>query len=105
VRPSPQAETAHDAEKNGSLKSGARGAVTKGNGCVRGTGAGMRDPCGSEGEAGARLKTWAESDAAGPVMVRSFFFLFFLFASFPIQNSNHLLSLNSNFFVTNIISH
>jgi hypothetical protein len=57
----------------------AHSTVTKGNGCVRGTRAGMRGPCDSEGEAGARLKTWAELAPGGPIRVL-FFFLYFLFS-------------------------
>ena len=65
----------------------AHSTVTKGNGCVRGTRAGMRGPCDSEGEAGARLKTWAELAPGGPIRVILFFLFIFpiFFSFFPLN--------------------
>jgi hypothetical protein len=47
---------------------------------------------------------WTE-EYFGPDTVSYFPFLIFLFATFPVPNSNQLPSLNSIFFVANIPSH
>jgi hypothetical protein len=96
-RPHMTASTRVRAGAGKALARGPRASATEKPQGARGE---RRGPRGSDSESGPKVGFAAQLD-----IHPFFFFLLFLFAFFPIQNSNHLLSLNSNFLVTNIISH